>query len=132
MHYQILPAILDSEGTSFQQIEQRWRPTQLLFLQQVRELLGDMQARYEFVAAAHEELVTLRRPDRYIKLLTTMRLSLREASFQWKADQVRFLRAASQFYSDYGAILRALKFEQARGTFSSRANNEAMKAKEGV
>lgn len=76
-----------------------------------------MQARYEHLAAAQEELQTLDRADKYIKFLHRMRLWLREASFKWKADQLAFIQAVSGFYSDYGAVLRYLKFDQARGRF---------------
>ena len=44
-----------------------------------------------------------------------MRLDLRAATFTWKADQLRFVQVISQFYSDYGAILRLLKFDLLRG-----------------
>lgn len=127
MQYQLLPQLLRQEGTHFQQVQNFWRPTELLLLQQVRRLLRDMQGRYDRVAAAHEELQSLVRADRYIKLLNDMRLALREANFQWKADQLRFLRAASRFYTDLGTILRFLRFEQQRGTFDENRSNEMTK-----
>jgi hypothetical protein len=125
--YPILKQIIRQEGTHFQQVENFWRPQELLLLQQVRSLLHDMQDRYNHMAAARDELQTLVESDRYIKLLLDMRLALREANFQWKADQLRFLRASSRFYSDYGAILRLLRFEQLRGTFTQPPANEEMK-----
>lgn len=118
MQYELLPQILRQEGTDFQQVENFWRPQELLLVQQVVRLLHDMQGRYNVLAGAHEELQTLIRADRYIRLLKDMRLALREAGFQWKADQLKFIRAAARFYSDYGTVLRFLRFEQQRGTFS--------------
>jgi hypothetical protein len=110
---------LEQEGPDYQRIENRWRPTQLLMLQQVRALLRDMSARYEHLSAAHEELQTLVRGDRYTKYLQRMRLWLRQASFKWKADQLAFLQAASGFYSDYGIVLRLLRNDRAVGLFGS-------------
>jgi hypothetical protein len=110
--------MLRQEGTSFQDVSDIWKPTQLLYMAQVRSLLHDMQVKYDEASAASEELQTLPRSDRYIKQLTEMRLSLREANFQWKANQVRFLNAASKFYSNFGTMLRFLRWEGQRGTFT--------------
>lgn len=117
MQYRLLPWILEQEGTDFQRIEQRWRPTSLLFLQQVRALLKDMAARYEHLAAAQEELQGLDRAAKYIKFLHRMRLWLRRCHYVWKADQLAFLQATAGFYADYGATLRLLKNDEARGLF---------------
>jgi hypothetical protein len=118
VQYRLLPGIVEQEGTHFQSFSELWRPTELLFIQQIRELLHDMQSRYDRLVEATGELETLTYAAKYIKVIQGMRLLLREANFQWKADQLRFLRAASQFYSGYGTVLRFLRFEQARGTFS--------------
>lgn len=117
MRYRLLPWIVEQEGEDFQRIERRWRPTDLLMFHQVQALLKDMQSRYEHLSAAHEELQTLDRADKYVLYLHRMRLWLRQASFKWKADQLAFLQAVSGFYSDYGAVLRLLKIDQARGRF---------------
>lgn len=110
--------MLRQEGTSFQDVSDIWKPTQLLFIAQVRDLLHDMQDKFNEASAATEEFLTLVRSDRYLKQLTDMRLALREAHFQWKANQVRFLNAASKFYSQFGAMLRFLRWEAQRGTFT--------------
>ena len=111
--------MLRQEGWHFQDITDLWRPTQLLFITQVRSMLHDMQARYDEATSATEELQTLVRADRYFKELTAMRLALREANFQWKANQLRFLQAAAKFYDNFGAMLRFLRWEDQRGTFST-------------
>ena len=120
MRYRFLPWILEQEGSDFQHITQRWRPTGLLMLAQVRALLKDMQQRYDHLAAAQEELQSLDRADKYIGNMHRMRLWMRQANFQWKADQLRFIQAAAGFYMDYGAILRLLKIDQSRGLFADK------------
>jgi len=87
--------------------------------QQIRALLRDMSARYEHLSAAHDELQSLVRGDRYIRYLQRLRLWLRQASFKWKADQLAFLQATSGFYRDYGVVLRLLKNDRAVGLFGS-------------
>lgn len=119
MQYHRLQRILRQEGTSFQDITDVWRPTQLLFVAQVRGLLQDMQKRYDEAISAHDELVTLPRGAVFVKLLVSMRLSLREANFQWKGNQLRFIQASSRFYSNFGEMLRLLRNEAQRGTFST-------------
>lgn len=110
--------MLRDEGTAFQDVTDIWKPTELLYMAQVRTLLHDMQDKFNEVSAASEEFQSLPRSDRYFKQLTDMRLALREAHFQWKANQVRFINAASKFYSNFGAMLRFLRWEAQRGTFS--------------
>jgi hypothetical protein len=110
--------MLREEGTHFQDVSDIWKPTQLLYTAQVRGLLNDMQGKFDEASAAGEEFQNLPRSDRYFKQLTEMRLALREAHFQWKANQVRFLSAASKFYSNFGAMLRFLRWEAQRGTFT--------------
>ena len=121
MDYRILPRLLRQEGTHFQDVTDIWKPTELLYVAQVRELLHDMQGKFDEVSVATEELLSLPRSDRYFTFLTTMRLALREASFQWKANQVRFLTAAGKFYAAFGSILRFLRYEAQRGTFNQSA-----------
>ncbi len=103
-------------------IENRWRPVDLLFLQQVRSLLRDIGERYSFLSAAEGELRSLDRADRYIKHLTRMRLWLRRATYAWKADQLVFIQSVAGFYTDYGAVLRLLKIDEARGLFADRVD----------
>jgi hypothetical protein len=116
--YPIILRMLRQEGTDFQDVSDIWKPTELLFIAQVRTLLHDMQGKFDEASAASEEFQTLPRSDQFLKQLTAMRLALREAHFQWKANQVRFLNAASKFYSNFGAMLRFLRWEAQRGTFS--------------
>lgn len=92
----------------------------MLFIQQVRMLLHDMERRYKRLEAARPELETLERAERYIKLLTRMRLWLRQSFYTWKANQLAFLQATAGFYSEYGQLLRFLKFDQARGRLADR------------
>lgn len=117
MSYKILPWILRQEGDHFRQIDNAWRPVDLLFLQQARIMLRDVEDRYEHLESATAELQTLNRPDAYIKLLTRMRIDARKAKFTWKSDHLTFIRTVSAFYSDYGTVLRLLKIEEARGRF---------------
>ena len=118
MQYSTILRMLQQEGTDFQDVSDIWKPTQLLLMAQVREMLHDMQGRYDEASSASEEFQTLPRSDRYFKQLTEMRMALREAHFQWKSNQMRFLTAASKFYSNFGAMLRYLRWELQRGTFS--------------
>jgi hypothetical protein len=127
VQYSIILRLLRQEGTSFQDVTDIWKPTQLLLMAQVHELLQDMQGRYNEASAATEEFQTLRRSDRYFKQLLEMRLALREAHFQWKANQVRFLTAASKFYSNFGAMLRFLRWELQRGTFNPHRADKMLK-----
>lgn len=124
----LLPKLLEIEGPEFQQATNRWRPTGLLFSQQPRVLLRDMSWRYERLSAASDEWAHLDRAHVYNKLTQRMRLWLRRAHFTWKSDHLAFLQAVAGFYSDYGAVLRLLKIEQARGRFK----DDQSVAKQGV
>ena len=117
MAYRLLPWILQQEGDSFQHVERRWRPTNLLYVQQSRALLKDMESRYKHLAAAEDELALLERANVYIQYLQRMRIRLRQAGYVWRLDQLRFIQSVASFYSDYGAILRLLKIDQSRGRF---------------
>lgn len=118
--YVLLPQLLKNEGTSFHRLDKRWRPQSLLFVQQVRRLLRDMSQRYEHLAEARDEFETLVYANVYTKLLQNMRLLVRKAGFVWKADHLAFIVATSHFYDSYGAVLRLLKIEEARGRFADR------------
>ncbi len=118
MRYRLIRWILEQEGTSFQRIDRRWRPVDLLYLQQVRVLLKDIQNRFEALTAAEEEFQTLDRADLYIRALRQMRGYARAAAFTWKADQLSFIRSVSGFYESYGTVLRLHKTDEARGRFT--------------
>ena len=120
MGYALLRRLIEQEGRSFQQIENRWRPHNLLMLPQVRAIIHDIERRYELLSEAENELTTLVRSPVYVKLVRRMRLFVREATFTWKADQLRFLQAVSHFYSDYGAILRLLKLDLEQGRLADQ------------
>ena len=119
MSYLLLPWIIEQER-DFKPVGRNWRPTNLLLIRQSRLLLKDMRTRLEHLEEAKGELQTLPRADRYIRRLYSLRLRIREANFEWKADQLSFLQSVAQFYRDYGAILRFLKFDQAMGRFSDK------------
>lgn len=118
MRFQLLPWIVETEGSRFQQVENRWRPVDLLFNRQCKVLIDDMEKRYQRIAAAEDELQVLERGALYLKLVKRMRVWLRQAHFTWRSNQLAFLQAVAGFYSDYGTVLRLLKFDQARGKFA--------------
>jgi hypothetical protein len=120
VEHTLLRRIVEQEGTSFQQIEHFWRPQNLLMSAQVRVLIHDIERRFERLSEAEGELETLDRADKYIKLLRRMRLDVRTATFTWKANQLRFIQAVTQFYSDFGAVLRLLKQDQQRGLLADQ------------
>lgn len=120
MERTLLRRIVEQEGTAFQQIEHFWRPQNLLMSAQVRVLIHDIERRFERLSEAEGEFETLDRADKYIKLLRRMRLDVRAATFSWKANQLRFIQAVTQFYSDYGAVLRLLKQDQQRGILAGQ------------
>jgi len=115
--YLLLPWILEQEGSAFKQVHQHWRPTTLILVRQARILIKDMRRRLDYMEKGKDELQMLPRADRYGKYLHRMRISYRDANFQWKADQLSFLNSVDKFYQDYGAVLRLLKFDQAMGRF---------------
>jgi len=96
-------------------------PQQLVQLHQAKSFLNDMASRYAQLAEALDELASLDRADRYLKLLRRMRIWFRQANFFWRGDQLTFIRAVAGFYSDYGAILRLLKQDHDRGKFKAHA-----------
>lgn len=92
-------------------------PKTLVNFNQAKASLNDMGTRYTQLLEASDELSSLDRADRYIKILRRMRVWIRQANFFWRGDQLTFLRAVAGFYSDYGAILRLLKQDYDRGKF---------------
>lgn len=121
MSYTLLPWILQQEGDHFRTTDNVWRPVDLLYLQQARASLRDVEERYARIASALDELQTLTRADAFVKLLTRMRLVVREARYVWKSDHLAFIRSISEFYANYGLVLRLLRIEQARGRFAEPA-----------
>ena len=114
--YHFVNWILEQErAEDFHSTNQSWRPRQLLFLRQTQVLLKDIRFRLDNLELARDELRTLRYAPRYIKYLSRMHLWVRQASFAWRADQLKFLKAVSGFYSDYGAVLRLLRIDQLGG-----------------
>lgn len=118
MPYALLPWILQQEGDHFRTTDNVWRPVDLLYLQQARATLRDVEERYGRLESAVDELQTLTRADALIRLLTRMRLVVREARYVWKSDHLAFIRSISEFYQSYGLVLRQLRIEQARGRFA--------------
>lgn len=118
MDYPLLKQLVEQEGRTFQRIDQRWRPSDLLMLPQVRLLLRDIERRYDLLAEAEPEFKKLSRSDLYITMVRRMRLWVRRATFTWKSDQLTFIQLVAKFYKDYGQILRLLKYEQLRGRFA--------------
>lgn len=120
MEYRLLPWILDKERGNIKLLENRWRPTSLLYVSQARELLLDLDRKYRFISSALDEIETLDRAAKYVQLLSRMRVFVRQANFTWKGDQLVFIRAVSGFYSAYAAILRLIKEDEARGIFKPK------------
>jgi len=119
VEYRVLPWVLQQEREDIEDVYNRWRPNDLLYMPQARLVLQDLDRRYSYILKAREELSTLDRGSLYIKLLTRMRLLLRQAHFNWRGDQLTFVRAVAGFYSDYGAVLRLLKEDSNRGKIPS-------------
>ena len=117
MSYRLLQWIIEQEGSQFQSVSYRWRPTDLLLIQQQKLLMQNMVRRFKHLEAAEDEIRTLNRADKYIAKIKRMRLWLRQAHFAWKANHLAFLEATAGFYLDYGAVLWLLKTDQARGAF---------------
>lgn len=115
MEYPHLYAILEEEAAEIRRIEKRWQPKSLLFIPQARALLLDLERRYGHLEDARDEMMSLDRGAQYISYLGRMRVSLRQALIYWKGDQLTFLRAVTNFYSDYGAVLRLLRQDSMRG-----------------
>lgn len=120
MELALLNEIIEQEGSDFQRLTNRWRPTDLLFLPQVRIILRDIESRFKRLSEAEPELSQLDRRDIYITLVRRMRLWVRQASFTWKADHLQFIQAIASFYRDYGRVLRLLKFDAQRGRLAGQ------------
>ena len=119
MAYRLLPWLVEQEAGRLHQTDRRWMPKSLINFMQAKASLHDIGTRYSQLLEASDELSSLDRADRYIKLLKRMRIWIRQANFFWRGDQLTFLRALAGFYSDYGAVLRLLKQDYDRGKFKA-------------
>jgi predicted DCC family thiol-disulfide oxidoreductase YuxK len=117
--FPLLHWIIRQEAGEFQSTTYKWRPTDLLMVQQEKLTLRDMSRRYKHLTAAEDEIRTLNRADKYITKLTQMRLWLRKAHYSWKANHLAFFESAAGFYKAYGAILWLLKTDMARGALNT-------------
>lgn len=118
MDFPLLHRIIRQEAGQFQSVTYRWRPTDLLMVQQEKRFLDDMVQRHRYLVDAEDEIRTLNRADKYIAKITRMRLRLRQCHFAWKANHLIFLEAVAGFYTEYGAVLWLLKTDQARGALT--------------
>ena len=115
MQYQLLPLLLEQEGDQFYNVSKNWRPKNLLPDPFRRNLLKDAERRFKALVEAEGELRSLDRGHVYIQILRRMRLTTRTAQFAWRFDDLKFLESIASFYTDYGTVLRLLKFDSARG-----------------
>lgn len=123
MQYPILRQLIEQEGTDFYRITYRWQPKDLIPDPYRRGLLKNAQERFNLLESAEDEFQTLDRAHVYIRLLRQMRLSVRKAQFAWRVDDLEFLNAVSEFFSDYGTVLHNLKIDQARGRLKDQQDN---------
>jgi hypothetical protein len=63
VEFPLLNGIIRQEAGQFQQVTYRWRPTDLLMVQQEKRFLTDMVQRHRRLAAAEDEIRTLNRAD---------------------------------------------------------------------
>lgn len=120
MPYVSLPKLLEQEGPSFYRIKFQWQPKDLLPDPYRRTLLKNAQGRLQQLELAEKELQSLDRSALYLNHLKRMRLALRQAQFAWRTDDLKFIRSVTQFFSDYGTVLKNLKIDQARGRFEDK------------
>jgi len=107
--------LLEQEAGAFKQVDNRWRPQNLLFELQMTELMNDMTRRFLRLKESEKELKTLDRAELFIKHLRRMGLILKRANFVRRTNDLAFVQAVSDFYAAYGEVLRYLKIDQARG-----------------
>jgi hypothetical protein len=115
VRYTLLPSILEQEGSQFYNVSQKWQPKNLIPDPYRRNLLKDAQRRFSALSEAEGELRTLDRAHLYVQVLRRMRFTVRTAQFAWKFDDLKFLESIAHFFTDYGTVLRLLKFDSARG-----------------
>lgn len=114
----LLPLILDREIGQIKRTDYRWRPNNLFLISWARTLLQDIDRRYRNLLEAQHEFEYLDRAPLYMKLVQQMRLFVRQSHFNWKGDQLAFIRAVSNFYSAYSIVLRLLRQDLARGVLT--------------
>lgn len=115
-----LQQILENEGTSFYKVYHRWQPKNLIPDPYRRNLLKDAQERFNRLSEAEDEMKGLIRGPLYLQILYRMRLTIRQAQFAWRTDDLKFLTKISDFFSDYGVVLQNLKIDQARGRLEQK------------
>jgi hypothetical protein len=118
--FSLLPWILDRDG-KFHRVENTWKPIDLFTEQQSQKLMGDMIERYDNLSAAQGELARLDRAEMYLKMLRRMGFNVRRARFSRRTNHMTFAKAISDFYSDYGTVLRFLRYDQLQGKFNETA-----------
>lgn len=120
MRFVVLHQILEQEGPNFYRIQNRWQPKDLIPDPYRRTLLKDAQGRLQRLEVGEAELQSMDRAVLYLNLLKRMRFALRQAQFAWRTDDLKFIRNISEFFSDYGTVLKHLKIDQARGRFEDQ------------
>lgn len=120
MQYELLPKVLEQEGSHFYRIDRVWQPKDLIPDPYRRNLLKDAQERFKRVSLAEREFRTLDRAHVYIQILRRMRLTIKDAQFAWRMDDLKFLAAIASFFRDYGTVLRLLKYDEARGRLKNQ------------
>lgn len=106
------------QESDFKSVDNRWRPKNLLQIRQVQLLLSDVRFKRDNLDLARDELALLDYAEKYLKYLRRMQLWVRDASYAWKADQLKFLTSVVGFYEDYASILRLLRTEALSGKFT--------------
>ena len=119
MPYKLLPRILEQEGVQFHNVSKKWQPKNLIPDPYRRNLLKDVQQRFKTLSDADGEFRTLDRAHLYTQIIRRMRFTVRDAQFAWRFDDLKFLEAIANFFTDYGIVLRHLRFDKARGLLTN-------------
>jgi len=122
VQYELLPKVLKQENSQFFKVDRTWQPKDLIPDPYRRNLLKDAQEKFNELSLAEREFRTLDRAHLYVKSLRRMRLTIKDAQFAWRHDDLKFLAAIASFFQDYGTILRFLKEDQARGRLKNDDN----------
>ncbi len=120
MQFIHLPKVLKQESGQFFRIDRKWQPKGLIPDPYRRKLLKDVQERYNQLTKAEDEFRSLDRAHLYIQILRRMRLTVKDAQFAWRTDDLKFLESIANFFTDYGTLLRTLKEDEARGLLSQK------------
>lgn len=116
-------AILQSEGHTFHRVTSAWRPADLLQDLQTKALLADMARRLAALTEAQGELSVLPRADRCLKTIRQLQFIVRRAKFVRRSNHLAFIVAISDFYSDFGELLRYLRIESNKGRITRLESN---------